>query len=174
MGTAQKKDLTNNTSSVIKALVMEHEYEVEFKGRIVRCKTAEAAARLLFVLEQEDTAKDTMEWTPHDFTEFTERIQWQQRRLLAKLLDHGSTTWLSAEKLCELMGIRGNQSLAGVLSGVTKVAMSLNIAPERVYLQTTRFKEGKPYRHYRVSSGFLRAAHTNDWPSKEDLEIPSK
>jgi hypothetical protein len=170
MRTDEKLPLTNTSSVPIVLREMEHEYEIEYKGRIVRCKTADAAARLLAVLEQEDVSKDTMPWTPNDFTEFTERIQKRQRKLLAKLLEYGSTTWLSAEKLCELMNIRGNQALAGVLSGVTKVALSLDIAPERVYLQTTRFKEGKPYRLYRVASGFLRAAAEHEWPSKADLE----
>lgn len=161
----------DNTSSVPVVLFeMEHEYEIEYKGRIVRCKTADAAARLLAVLEQEDVSKDTMPWTPNDFTKFTERIQLRQRKLLAKLLEYGSTTWLSAEKLCDLMSVRGNQALAGVLSGVTKVALSLDIDPKRVYLQTTRFKEGKPYRLYRIASGFLRAAAEHEWPSKTDLE----
>lgn len=169
---ADLKPLDNNASSVIIAYSdMEHEYEIEYRGRIVRCKTADAAARLLAVLEQQDVAKDSLPWSPHDFTEFVERIQLRQRKLLAKLLEHGSTTWLAAEKLCELLSIRGNQALAGVLSGITKVAMSLDIAPERVYLQTTRFKEGQRSRFYRVASGFLHAANDNEWPSQSDLEV---
>ncbi|SPE28357.1 hypothetical protein SBA7_1200009 [Candidatus Sulfotelmatobacter sp. SbA7] len=170
MTTKANLPLTNTSSVPIVLSEMEHEYEIEYKGRIVRCKTADAAARLLAVLEQEDVSKDTMTWTPNDFTEFTERIQLRQRKLLARLLEYGSTTWLSAEKLCDLLGIRGNQALAGVLSGVTKVALSLDIDPRRIYLQTTRFKEGKPYRLYRVASGFLRAATEHEWPSKKDLE----
>jgi hypothetical protein len=170
MKASAKLSLTNTSSVPIVLGEMEHEYEIEYKGRIVRCKTADAAARLLAVLEQEDVSKDTMPWTPNDFTEFTERIQRRQRNLLASLLEYGSTTWLSAEKLCELLSIRGNQALAGVLSGITKVALSLDIAPERVYLQTTRFKEGKPYRLYRVASGFLRAAAEHEWPSESDLK----
>ncbi len=168
--TPKRIPIDNASSVPVVLFEMEHEYEIEYKGRIVRCKTADAAARLLAVLEQEDMSKDTMPWTPNDFTEFTERIQRRQRKLLAKLLEYGSTTWLSAEKLCDLISDRGNQALAGVLSGVTKVALSLDIDPKRVYLQTTRFKEGKPYRLYRVASGFLRAAAEHEWPSKIDLE----
>jgi hypothetical protein len=169
----EQKIVLDNTSSVSVALsnqgaVMEHEYEIEYKGRIIRCKTAEAATRLLHVIEQEDVAKDALPWTPHDFTEFTTRIQWRQRRLLAKLLEHGSTTWLSSEKTRSFAHVSGNQALAGVLSGITKVAMSLDIAPERVYLRTTRFKQGKPEHYYRVASGFLRAAAEHDWPSGDD------
>ena len=153
------------------AEAMEHEYEVEYKGRIVRCKTADAAAQLLHVLEQQDDDKDVLPWSPHDFTEFTDRIQWQQRRLLKHLLNYGGGS-LSSKKLRELMDIVGNQSLAGVLSGVTKVAMSLDIAPERVYLKTTKFTQGKPEQFYRVASGFLWAAKEHEWPSDRDLEEP--
>jgi hypothetical protein len=168
-----KKHL-DNASSVLVVLPqtgMEHEYEIEYRGRIIRCKTAEAVNRMLQVLDEQDVAKDALPWSPHDFTEFTDRIQWQQRKLLAKMLEYGSTTLLSSEKLRDLMGISGNQALAGVLSGITKVAMSLDIAPERVYLKTTRFSQGKPEQYYRVSSGFLKAAAENEWPSKEDLKI---
>jgi hypothetical protein len=96
------------------------------------------------MLEQEDVAKDTLPWSSRDFANFTERIQLQQRKLLARLLEYGSTTWLSSNKLRSLLGGSGNQALAGILSGITKVAMALEIAPERVYLQTTRFKHGNP------------------------------
>lgn len=148
---------------------MKETYEIEHKGRIIRCQSAEGATRLLQMLEQEDVAKDTLPWSSRDFANFTERIQLQQRKLLAKLLEYGPTTWLSSEKLRTLLGISGNQALAGTLSGITKVAMALDIAPERVYLQTTRFKHAKPERYYRVASGFLRAAAERAWPSESDL-----
>jgi hypothetical protein len=170
----KKKDAkvldTVDTDSVIMPF-MQHEYEIEYKGRIVRCKTAEAATRILRLLEQEDTSKDQMKWSPHDFTEFTSRVQWQQRRLLAALLEHEPTTWVTSERLREILHITTNQGLAGVLSGITKVAMSLDIEPERVYLQTTRFKNGKPQKFYRAGSGFLRAAVEYEWPSKDDLKV---
>jgi hypothetical protein len=146
-------------------------YEIEHKGRIIRCQTAEAATRLLQMLEQEDVARDTLPWSSRDFIDFTERIKLQQRKLLAKLLEYGPTTWLSSEKLRTLLGVSGNQALAGILSGITKVAMALDIAPERIYLQTTRFKHGKPERYYRCASGFLRVATQNGWPAESDLGI---
>jgi hypothetical protein len=148
---------------------MENTYEIEHRGRIIRCQTAEAATRLLQLLEQEDVAKDSLPWSSRDFAEFTERVQLRQRKLLARLLEYGPTSWLSSEKLRSLLGVSGNQALAGVLSGITKVAMALDIAPERVYLQTTRFKQGKPERYYRVASGFLRGAAERGWPSESDL-----
>jgi hypothetical protein len=149
---------------------MEQTYEIEYKGRIVRCQTAEAATRLLQMLEQEDVAKDTLPWSSRDFMTFTDRIKLQQRKLLARLLEYGTTTWLSSDKLRSLVGVSGNQALAGTLSGITKIAQALDIAPERVYLQTTRFKSGKPDRYYRVASGFLRAAADHGWPAESDLE----
>jgi len=52
--------------------------------------------------------------------------------------------------------------------------MALEIAPEPVYLQTTRFKHGKPERYYRVASGLLRAAAESGWPSEDDLKASKR
>jgi hypothetical protein len=42
------------------------------------------------MLEQEDVAKDTLPWSSR-FANFTERIQLQQRKLLARLLEYELT-----------------------------------------------------------------------------------
>lgn len=147
---------------------MQQDYEIEYKGRIVRCRTAEAANRILSVFEQQDTTKEVLRWSDDDFAEFTNRIQLRQRRLLAKLLEYG-TNLVQDVKLREHLDITSNQALAGILSGITKVALALSIEPERVYSQRTRFMKGKPERLYRIASGFLRAAYAHGWPTEEDL-----
>jgi hypothetical protein len=115
-------------------------------------------------------AKDALPWSGPEFREFTARIQRQQRKLLAAMLEHEPGALVSSERVRQYVGVAGNQALAGILSGVTKVALSLDIAPERIYLQTTRFQKGRPQRFYRVASGFLRAAAKYGWPSAEDSE----
>jgi hypothetical protein len=149
---------------------MQHDYEIEYRGRIIRCRTAEAANRILGILEQQDTMKDDLGWNDRDFTAFTNRIQLQQRKLLAKLLEYGTTTLVQDVKLREHLDITNNQALAGILSGITKVALALNIEPKCVYSQRTRFRKGKPERFYQIGSGFLRAASTCGWPTADDLK----
>lgn len=164
----------DNASSVLIPLSsrnrkrMEHEYEIEVKGRIIRCKTAEAAARLLEVVAQGDRPKDDVPWNDHDFAEFTGRIRIFQRRLLKVLLDH-KQVWMTDEELRGAMHVRGNQALAGFLSGISKVALALNIEPARVYVMQTKYERGKPVRFYRIGSAFKKIAQANEWPAADDL-----
>jgi hypothetical protein len=148
---------------------MQHEYEIEYKGRTIKCRTAEAMTRLLRLIETEDTAKEYIPWSLHDFLEFTGRIQISQRKLLARLIELGSA-WLTDERLRNDLYLGGNQALAGVLSGVSKVAMALDIEPQRVYMSRTRYAGGKPQRMYRIAPAFLRIAVENSWPGENDLK----
>ena len=45
----EKKILDTVQPSMVPSLAMRHTYEIEVEGRKVRCRTAEAAARLLAV-----------------------------------------------------------------------------------------------------------------------------
>ncbi len=147
-------------------------YEIEYRGKIVRCRTAADADRLLERLEGGKLLKDDTPWSIEEFTKFTGRIRYQQRRLLAKLLDYGTTAWLEDAKLRSDLGIPDNRVLAGVLSGISKVALMFDIDPRRVYVQKTRYEYAKPRRLYQVTSGFLQAATKYNWPSKDDLKKP--
>jgi hypothetical protein len=166
--------LDKNASSVTIALPrkgrrrVEHDYEVEYRGRIIRCKTAEAMTRLVRVIAQEDRPKDDIPWNDHDFSEFTERIRIPQRRLL-KILVESKSAWMTDSELRGTLTIRNNQALAGVLSGVSKVALALDIEPGRVYVTVTKYEKGKPFRLYRIAPAFRKIAQEHDWPSKEDL-----
>jgi hypothetical protein len=148
----------------------EFPYEIEYKGKTIRCRTLEDMQRALESLGNSRPTRDVQPWSTDEFDKFTGRIQLQQRRLLAKLLEYGTTAWLEDFKLRELMDIPHNQALAGVLSGISKVALMFGIEPRRVYTQNTTFKHGKAHRFYQVTSEFLRAAAKHKWPSKADLK----
>lgn len=146
-------------------------YEIEYRGKIIRCRSAADADRLLTRLE--DTGKlsrDDTPWSKEEFSSFTARIRYQQRVVLSKLLNYGTTAWLVDSKLRSDLGIADNKVLAGVLSGISKVALMFDIDPRRVYTQKTVYQRAKPHRLYQVTSGFLQAATKHKWPSPEDLE----
>jgi hypothetical protein len=147
---------------------MPHDFEIEYRGRIIRCRTEGALVRALGVLDA-DEKHCGRAWTAEEFTEFTDRIRTAQRRLLGKLLEFGPAS-LTDEKLRVDLGIVNNQALAGVLSGISKTALALNLEPTRVYLSRTQYRKGKPVRSYRIASEFLRAATKMGWPRDEDLE----
>jgi hypothetical protein len=149
-------------------------YEIEYRGKKIRCRSAADAERLLERLERGKLSKDDTPWTTDEFQRFTGRIQYQQRRLLAKLLDYGTTAWLEDRKLWSDLDISGNRVLAGTLSGISKVALMLDIDPRRVYTQKTVYEHAKPRRLYQVTSGFLQAAAKHKWPSAEDLRKPKQ
>lgn len=148
---------------------MQSDYEIEYKGRVIRCKTVEAATRILRALEEEDQRREERPWDADEFVRFTKRIRIPQRRVLKYLLDW-SKMLIADSKLRQDLGIRNNQALAGVLSGLSKVALALRIEPERVYLQKTRFEKGKPSRYYTIAPVFMRAAQERGWPKDEDLK----
>ena len=144
-------------------------YEVEYKGVVIRCETPEEAAQLARMLGGEPDNPLVQEWRPDEFLEFVNRIQLTQRRLLAALLDAKGQS-LKDFELCGRLGLSSNQALAGVLSGVTKVAKALDMDPKRIYIQHTTYSQGLPERRYWVSSAFQKAAMDADWPSHTDLK----
>jgi hypothetical protein len=146
------------------------EYVVEYKGAKVHCKSMEDAARLLERLGQGGNNPEVRPWNAAEFTDFTERLEVGPRRLLAFLLKISpATDW----QLRGHLDLAGNKQLAGVLSGVSKVALALDIEPRRVYSQSTSYKSGKPERRYQVTLAFKKAAEEVDWPSEKDLEEES-
>jgi len=147
---------------------MPHDFEIEYRGRVIRCRTVRALVRALRVLDPDEKHGDAP-WTTEEFTEFTDRIRTAQRRLLSRLLEFGPAS-LTDDKLRADLGIANNQALAGVLSGISKTALALNLEPARVYVSRTQYRKGKPVRTYRIASGFLRAAQKRGWPKDEDLK----
>jgi len=147
-----------------------HPYVIEYRGKVIRCRDLKAVKAALAELEGSKVVPEGTPWTADGFQGFTTRIHIPQRRLLAKLLDYGTTSWLEDAKLRADLDIPDNKSLAGKLSGISKVALMFDIDPRSVYTQKTEYQHSKPRRFYQISSAFLQAAHRYKWPSKQDLK----
>jgi hypothetical protein len=164
MKTRNLKNTLANASSVMVPLsiwgnLMRHEYEIEYRGIKIKCPSLDAMKKAVRELENQ-LPPETEPWLSHDFVEFTQRIQWQQKKLLEVLLNSGPS---SDEELRTSLGLADNRVLAGVLSGVSKVALALDIDPRRVYKQTTTYKNGSPLREYSISLPFRKAALDHGW-----------
>src|SRR5579864_2586186 len=146
-----------------------HPYEIEYKGKTIRCRDLESMKAALAELEGGRLVRQTTPWTTEEFQKFTGRIHIPQRRLLAKLLENGPAQWLEDSTLRDLLGLPDNNALAGTLSGISKVAQMFGIEPRRVYTQNTIYKHSKPHRTYQITAEFAQAAARHKWPSKEDL-----
>lgn len=179
MDTEKKQKAIDNTSSVLivsrsrkrkrKAMRAKKPYEVEYKGVVVRCETPEDAANMARLLGGEPDNPQFVPWRLDEFTDFVARIQVTQRRLLAELLKTKGQR-VTDYQLRAALRLGSNQALAGVLSGVTKVAQAMEIDPKRIYIQQTKYNQGMPERLYWATTAFLKAAMDADWPSDEDLK----
>src|SRR5215472_1523378 len=69
-------------------------------------------------------------WTPDRFLALVERLGKPQKIALALLVTKRSIT---DEELRTALNIRGNQALAGVLSGISKQAVALFIPPRAIF-----------------------------------------
>lgn len=166
----------DNASSVVVAFrsrrkrrKMVHRYTVRYGGVEVQCDSPQAAARLIRELRKQPDHPSFVHWTVDEFGDFTDRLQLYPRRLLAFLLTRSTMT---DDDLRQHLNIVGNKALAGVLSGISKVALALDIDPARVYCQHTSYSQGKPVRRYWATPAFQKAAQDLDWPSKSDLRTP--
>ncbi len=147
-----------------------HPYEIEYKGKTIRCRSLEQMKTALAELEGSRLVREETPWTAEEFQKFTGRIHVPQRRLLAKLLENGNSRWLEDSQLRDLLGLPDNNSLAGTLSGISKVALMFGIEPRRVYTQNTIYRHSKPHRTYQITAWFAEAAARHKWPAKEDLK----
>jgi len=147
-------------------------FEVRYKKVIIGCDTAEDAAKVARELGDAADSPVSNPWRLDEFLEFVNRIQYQQRRLLAALLRTPQHEVMPDYQLRGALGLSSNQGLAGVLSGITKVAQSMDIDPKRIYGQSTKYKQGSPERSYWLTPAFRQIAEDADWPSMHDLEEP--
>src|ERR1700724_4446125 len=102
-------------------------YEIEYRGKIIRCRTLDDAHRALEVFEGSKLSGVDGPWSAEEFRQFTGRIHHQQRLLLANLLEYGTTAWREDWKVRDLLDLSGNKALAGTLSGISKVALMFGI-----------------------------------------------
>lgn len=149
---------------------MRHAYEIDVNGHKVICKTAEAAARLLRELGKEKRSLGMLPWNTHDFEDFVGRIGFFQRLALAELLAK-SDTGATDEELRKACRASDNRVLSGILSGISKTALRLDIEPERVYRQIVTYRDNKANRRYYAAESIRKAAKDHGWPSKDDLKM---
>ena len=142
-------------------------FEVRHGKVVISCETAQGAADVAKLLGSDSIYSEP--WRVDEFLDFVGRIQVQQRRLLAVLIKPESS-YISDSELRHRLRVETNQGLAGVLSGLTKIANAMGIDPKRVYAQDVKYKQGLPQRRYWVNPTFRQAAENADWPSERDLE----
>jgi hypothetical protein len=147
-----------------------HLYEIEHKGKTIRCLNLKTMKAALEQLEGSTLVREAKPWSDEEFLNFTGRIHVPQRRLLARLLEIGPRQGLEDSALRELLELPDNQSLAGSLSGISKVALMFDIEPRRVYVTSIVYKHSKPHRSYQITPEFAEAATRLKWPSKGDLK----
>jgi len=171
------KSTLDNTSSVAvvlskhkrrKKMADKKPYEVEYKGVTIRCSTSQEAVEVAKLLGGAPDHPHYAPWRVDEFTEFVDRLQVAQRRLLNALLKARCQSVRDYD-LCGKLGLGSNQALVGALSGVTKVAKLMEIDPSRIYYQRTEYKQGSPERRYYITPAFMKAADDADWPSQNDL-----
>ena len=175
----EKITVDKNASSVILALLgsplsneewlMQRTYKIRYKGAEVECHSLREATDLLRALGEDKHNPELIPWEAAEFTEFTSQLELYPLRLLAMLLSKNAAT---DGELRKELGYANNKALAGTLSGISKVALSLDIEPQRVYNQRTSYKHGKPMRMYYIGPMFRKAALDHDWPSETDLNPP--
>ena len=73
---------------------------------------------------------------------------------------------VSAEELRKVLKLDGNQALAGVLSGISKQAGSLNIPARSVYTVEDERRSGELHKTYVAANDFLRIANDMNWPEE--------
>src|SRR5260370_37261982 len=108
-------------------------YEIEYKGKTIRCRSLTDARRVLDELEESKLTKEGTPWTSEEFKHFTNRIHHPQRRLLAKLVENCTSKWITDSALIDLLVIEVNKALADTLSGISKVALMFEIEQLRHY-----------------------------------------
>lgn len=177
----KKIDLDNTSSVAVvlsghksrRKMTGKKPYEVEYKGVTIRCTTPQEAVEVARLLGNAPDNPEYAKWHVDEFTDLVARLQVAQRRLLNVLLKARCQAVRDYD-LCGKLGLGSNQALAGVLSGVTKVAKLLEIDPSRIYYQRTDYKQGSPERRYYITAAFMKAADDADWPSPDDLKEPAE
>lgn len=131
-------------------------YEIEYKGIKVRSDDLEGAKEILRHIQGLPESPDYAPWSEEELREFTGRLKPLPKSALYALMYTLKSSRTDSE-LRSALCIHSNKALAGVLSGISKIALAMKIAPERVYRQSTTYSQGKPIRHYKLSRAFRKA-----------------
>lgn len=100
-------------------------------------------------------------WAPQVFLDFIERLGVAQRAALALLVNQHRAT---DEELRKALNVPNNQALAGVLSGISKRAASMDIPARDVFGFENFRNAGERRSTYAVADKFLQIATAMNWP----------
>ena len=101
-------------------------------------------------------------WDGGVFLRYIERLGSPQKRVLEMLL---SSERVTDEELRVALKLKGNQALAGILSGLSKQAGALNISAREVFEVENFRSEGKRRSTYKASPNFRQRASEMVWPN---------
>lgn len=159
--------------------------EFEHGGNLFKVDTPEEAAALLALLDRREAAalrrsqyanalarlpvfarssaaaeEYKSPWTPEAFALFIERLGKQQKAALDALLLHRIIT---DHELRTVLQVKDNQALAGILSGISKQAIAVNIPPRAIFRFENFRSGGKRSSRYEVADEFAQVARETGW-----------
>ena len=108
--------------------------------------------------------KGTGTWTPKLFFEFIDRLGKTQREVLSLLVSFRHAT---DEELRACVNVPNNQALAGVLSGISKQAATLDIDARDIFSFENLRNAGKRRSNYKVANKFAEIAARVNWPGPQ-------
>ena len=100
-------------------------------------------------------------WTPQVFFDFMTAIGPSQTTVLVWLVRHMRGT---DAQLREAVGVKTNQQLAGILSGLSKQAAACRLSAREVFTIENESKSGETTKTYVIARHFLETATANNWP----------
>jgi hypothetical protein len=148
---------------------------IEFKhgGRMWRADTAKEAITLRRQLETDDEAAlqhgeepdwiTEPVWTPDSIMELLRGLGQQQKMFLKVLCERQV---VKSEQVIDLLPVKSEVSLAGVLSGLSKQLKKLGFKPWDLYAVTVEWTGKDKTRSFRLVGNFRWAANEIGWPEK--------
>jgi hypothetical protein len=153
---------------------------IEFKhnGRIWRADTAQEAIELRRRLEADDDAAyergdepsivEDNPWTSDTVVELLRGSGGLQKAFLKYLFESGGDLNASVEsgQVVKALKIGSEESLAGVLSGLSKHLKKIGRQPSELYSVSVRWTKDGKLRRFQLTQGFRWAALELGWPDK--------
>jgi hypothetical protein len=146
-----------------------------YRGRHYEADTPQEAIRLQEILEGRDLKRsrhdsflarkleqERDQWDEAKFWQLMASIGKMQTLFLAALLIAGEKA--TGDKIAKALGLKTQESLAGVLSGLSKQLGKLQLKPSNLYLVETNWQGGKKIRYFWATGGFEAMAEEVDWP----------
>ena len=166
---AYKREILSLGSTMVK---------ITYQDEVIECSNADEAIKVLTLIEQQKRSgrigaglqKQGINvnidglvepvWTNQTFREFAKVLRKTQEQALEFLLRKKRIT---DEEWRKALGLDSNQQLAGVLSGISKKAVSLGIPARSIFLIENESKSGEMTKTYVVALEFLAIASENNW-----------